>query len=412
MASRPKGKRQDGPDQARTVAGKNSNGAGSIYLDARGAYRATFIDPVSGKRRTVTAKTKAEVEARRAAAMATASESSPNGQLGPAPTMAELGAWWLHNVAAVQVRPATLHAYSKDVARIVGQLGETQVAALDTEAVTEFLAELRRNGRATGTIRNTRATLRQIAETAVDLGYLTANPVIRVRVPKGTAEERTVRRVLTVDEIHRLLEALDPARPYDAVISLLFTSGNRVSEVLGLAWSDLDLDAGTATVRRACTYSGGGVGTRLDSPKTASTAGVHHLAPSAVAALRARRVRQLSDRLAAGPAWEQLTYEGAEIDLCFTTVRGGLVARQHVSKALTDACIRAGIDPSGVGTHTGRRSTVTALYVAGVALDDVARHVGHSSPETTARYVSDLGDRPRDTASIAARLLDPAAGRD
>jgi hypothetical protein len=38
---------------------------------------------------------------------------------------------------------------------------------------------------------------------------------------------------------------------------------------------------------------------------------------------------------------------------------------------------------------------------------DVARHVGHTDPATTAGYVRDLGQRPRNTALKAAQLLDP-----
>lgn len=99
-----------------------------------------------------------------------------------------------------------------------------------------------------------------------------------------------------------LLGVLDGRNSLDAAVAILFTSGLRVSEVLGLAWSDLDLDAGTATVRRASTYTGGGVGQRLDAPKTERTAGIVYLAPVAVGLLRVRQAAQAVDRLAAGSA--------------------------------------------------------------------------------------------------------------
>jgi len=112
-------------------------------------------------------------------------------------------------------------------------------------------------------------------------------------------------------------------------------------------------------------------------------------------------------RLAAGLAWQTVIYEGSPVELVFATATGGLPLRQDLYSSVAGACERAGIDPTGVGTHTGRRSTVTALYVAGLPIDDVARHVGHSSTATTAGYVTDLGNRPRDTGAVAARLLDP-----
>lgn len=192
-------------------------------------------------------------------------------------------------------------------------------------------------------------------------------------------------------------------------MAILFTSGLRASEVLGLSWDDLDLDAGTARVRRAVTYSGGGVGLRIDRPKTARTGGVHHLAPTAVRLLERRRAAQAADRLAAGELWTDPTYEGEPLRLVFTTATGAPVLRQTLYKAVADLCAVADVDPARVGTHTGRRSVVTALYQAGLSLDDVARHVGHASTETTAGYVTDLGHRPRDVAERAAALLDPAA---
>lgn len=411
--ARPKGKRVSAGDESFTVAGKNANGEGSTYYRAdKGRWVATYRDPATSKTRTVMAATRADVEERRAERVAEVAAATPTGRLGPAPSVADLAGWWLDNVAAVSVRPSTLHTYRKDCARITEHLGALPLADLDTEAVRGFLAELRRQGLAASTTRNARTRLRQVAQQAVELGYLAGNPVLAVRGPKETAEERHRARTLTASEVQRLLGALDPSRPLDAAVALLFTSGIRVSEALGLAWDDLDLDAGTATIRRAATYTGGGLGARLDRPKTAGTAGVHHLAPSAVALLRARRTRQVAERLAAGPAWETVTYEGQPLELVFTTGTGALQVRQRVTKALHSACERAGIDPTGVATHTGRRSTVTALYVAGLALDDVARHVGHASPETTARYVQDLGTRPVDTARRAAELLDPAATTD
>lgn len=85
--------------------------------------------------------------------------------------------------------------------------------------------------------------------------------------------------------------------------------GNRASEVLGLAWDDIDFDAGTATIRRGSTYTRS-TGQRLDDPKSRNTAGVHFLPPTVVAALLAHRERQDIERATVGSAWVQQTYRG------------------------------------------------------------------------------------------------------
>jgi integrase len=409
MAKRPAGKRRIEADGTVTVAGKAANGQNSIYL-VGDTYRATYYDE-NGKRRTVSAPTKEKARQRRAERLAEMDATTPTGKLGDHPTVGTLVDWWLDDdVAAPKVRPATLVTYRKECARIVEHIGSVPLDDFDAEVVGTLLADLRRAGLAASTTRNVRTRLRQIAQQGVDLGYLRVNPVQRVPAPKAAAEERREKRVLDPDETRRLVAALDADRPLDAAVALLFTSGIRVSEALGLAWGDLDLDAGTAIIRRANTYTGQGVGARLDECKTTSTAGVHHLAPSAVALLRARRDRQMAEREHAGEDWEHLTYEGQPIELVFTTLTGGPQVRQRVTVAIRNACVRAGIDPTGVATHTGRRSVITGLYVSGVPLDDVARHVGHTESSTTAGYVTDLGTRPADTARAAAALFDPAVG--
>lgn len=78
-------------------------------------------------------------------------------------------------------------------------------------------------------------------------------------------------------------------------------------------------------------------------------------------------------------------------------------------KTIERAARSVGTDPTGLGTHSGRRTVITALYAdGGVDLADIARHVGHIDTATTAEYVRSLGNRPVDTARRAAELLDPS----
>lgn len=177
--------------------------------------------------------------------------------------------------------------------------------------------------------------------------------------------------------------------------------------MLGLAWDDLDLDAGTAHIRRAATHSAA-TGVTFGPTKTSSAQGLHHLAPIAVAQLRAHRAQQAAERLALGSAWPEHTYQGKPISPVFTNTAGGLVNRQTITKVIQRTAQRAGLDQTGLATHAGRRTVITAPYAeGGLDLTDVARHVGHSNQSTTAGYVKSLGQRPAATARRAAELLDP-----
>jgi integrase len=237
----------------------------------------------------------------------------------------------------------------------------------------------------------------------VNLGLISANPVDRVRPPKA---HTATRRALTASEA-RAVVAAAAGDLLGAAVALLFVQGWRVSEVLGLAWSDLDFDAGVATVSRACVYADG-VGMMLGPPKTEGAKGRHLLTPVVVELLRRRRRAQGEERLRAGGDWRRIDYDGQPIDLVFTTESGGLLLRQAVTKAVRTAAVTAGLDPTGLGTHAGRSTAITVLYAEeGLDLADVARHVGHANPSTTAGYVRHLGRRPQKTAEAASRLLDP-----
>lgn len=404
MPKRPSGKRLTLPDGTVRVRGKNANRDGSLYALPNGTWRATWYDR-DGKIRHVRGRTRAQVLERREQRIAEDLAGGPTA-FAKSTTVAELAAWWLENVAAQRVRPSSLGKYRDRVDRINAALGATPVALLRAEGVTAWLAQLSRDGLASGTVRDTRTVLRQILDHAVELDMVPTNVAARARGPKV---ERRAARALSVDDARKLLAAARADRLAGAVW-LLFVNGWRVSEVLGLAWEDLDLAAGTAHVRRAAVYVDG-EGMVLGPTKNTGARGLHRLAPGVVEVLRARRQAQAAEQLAAGPVWRTHEYDGRSVSLVFTTLDGGIVNRQAVSKAVKRCAVAAGIDPEGIGTHGGRRTVVTGLYAAeGVDLADIARHVGHADPGTTAGYVRDLGQRPARTAETAARLFDQPAG--
>jgi integrase len=320
-------------------------------------------------------------------------------------TVGGLADWWLHNVHRHAVRPSSWSKSRDRIRRIKKDLGELPVLDLDYRVVTEWQSRLART-LAPRTVRHHRQTLAQVVDEAVKMGALVGNPVrsvkpLRVTDSGGVALER--------DETRALLAAVADHR-LGAAVALLFLQGWRVSEVLGLAWEDVDLEVGTAVVRRASVYVDGR-GQELGPPKTEGARGEHWLMPTVVALLAKRRETQETER-AAAPVWQEIIYEGEPVSLVFTTPVGGLVLRQTVAKVMKQAGKTAGITAQ-LGTHAGRRTVVTTLFVDGdEALEDIARFVGHAKPSTTAGYVRRLGRRPQSVAERAARLLDDYGRRE
>ena len=382
MGRVPKGKRTTADDGSFTVNGKAANGEGSLYRERDGWWRATYRVPGESRSRRVRGRTREEALRRRAEALTKAIEEAPRSpsttMLSGATTVAELSAWWLRNVASMRVRSSSLGKYEDRVQRIVAWLGDVRIGQLRVEQVaawqTELLATL-----SPSTVADTRATFRTIVDEAITLELIKTNPVARVRPPVVRA---AARRALTAVEGRGLVAAAAEDR-LGAAVALLFVQGWRVSEVLGLAWGDVDLDARTAVVSRASVYADG-VGMMLGPPKTEGAKGQHHLTPVVVELLRRRRQAQLEERLRSGAGWQQHEYEGRAVELVFTTTTGGLLLRQAVTKAVRAAAVKAGVDPEGLGTHTGRSTAITVLYAEeGLDLADVARHVGHANPSTT-----------------------------
>lgn len=411
MPKPPKGKRVSGADGAYTVSGKAANGEGSLYRERDGVWRATYRVPGESHPRRVRGRTREEALRRRAEAMTKAVAAQPRSPTAatftPANTIAEFAAWWLKTIAAVRVRPSSLGKYEDRVERINAHLGDVRIGSLRAEQVATWQSELL-SGLAAKTVADTRATFHSVISEAVNLGLVAANAVDQVLPPKRTKSKK---RALSAAE-GRALVAAGAEDRLAAAIALLFIQGWRVSEVLGLAWSDLDLDAGTATVSRASVYVDG-VGMVLGPPKTEGAEGEHLLTPVVIELLRRRHDAQLEERRVAGEAWRGHTYEGRSVDLIFTTTTGGLLLRQAVAKAIAAAATRAGIDAKGLGTHAGRSTAITALYTEeGLDLADIARYVGHASAATTAGYVRHLGRRPAATANAASRLLDPSLPAD
>jgi integrase len=120
----------------------------------------------------------------------------------------------------------------------------------------------------------------------------------------------------------------------------------------------------------------------------------------------ARRQEDQAHERAVAPSWPTMSYEDESINLVFTTPGGGRVLRQTIAKVVKQAAKTAGI-AADLGTHAGRRTVVTTLFVEGdEALEDIARFVGHAKPSTTAGYVKRLGRRPQVVAKRAAAVLD------
>lgn len=206
-------------------------------------------------------------------------------------------------------------------------------------------------------------------------GLTSADPSRVVRPP---TPPRRLPKAISVEDVARILEAAGfaqtPAALRDrALLELLYATGARISEAVGLDVDDLDLEQATALLH------GKGGKTRLVP--------VGSLARSAVEAYLVR----------GRPA---LVAPGHGTPAAFCNTRGGRLSRQGAWAVLRAAVDRAGV-VGPVSPHTLRHSFATHLLDGGADVRVVQELLGHASVTTTQIYTLVTVDRLREVYADA-----------
>jgi integrase/recombinase XerD len=205
---------------------------------------------------------------------------------------------------------------------------------------------------------------------AVREGLAALDPAAAVRPP---ALPRRLPKALTIEEVERLLEAADfdqttLALRDRALLELLYASGARISEAVGLDLDELDLEAGAVRVRGK-----GGKERLVPVGRFARTA------------LDAYVVR----------ARPELLRRGKGTPALLLNARGGRLSRQAAWAVLQSVAEKAGL-AAAVSPHVLRHSFATHLLDGGADVRVVQELLGHASVTTTQVYTLVTVDRLRE----------------
>jgi integrase/recombinase XerD len=281
-----------------------------------------------------------------------------------------LAAFLDHLAVERGLSPNTVAAYRRDLsqadARIRKQQGHGLGEANATELV-DVLRSLREAGASSSTVARKLSALRMFFRFLVAEGLRPDEPTRLLESPRPW---RALPRYLTEAEIEALLAAPDPAAPRGlrdrAMLEVLYATGLRVSELVGLRHEDLNLDAAFVQVR--------GKGDR------------ERLVPLGDAATEAvRRFRNEGRAALLG---------GRGSDVLFPTSRGRPLSRQAFWKNLRRLAVVAGI-ATPFSPHTLRHSFATHLLEHGADLRTVQSLLGHANITTTQIYTHVSRERLR-----------------
>lgn len=304
---------------------------------------------------------------------------------------------WLDS-HTVEVKPRTLANYRYITARyVVPHIGALRLQAVLPATLTKLYRTLRESGGAKGqplsarTVDYVHAILRKALNDAVQVErLLPSNPAERAKRPRR--EVATRRDVWTPEQLRASLSRARNHRLY-AYFHVAAYSGARRGELLNLRWSSVDL----AAARMAIRGSAGVVnGTWIEGSTKSGHERVISLDPETVDVLRAHRVEQDRERVAAGSDW-------AAGDYVFTRGAGAHLYPDTVTQlvpkfiAAYNATAAEPLPPARL--HDLRHVHATVLLLAGVPAHVVADRLGHADPSITLRvYAHVLHD---DTVRVA-----------
>ncbi len=388
-------------------ASKRGNGEGTIrFNESRDRWEGRLtvgINP-AGKpiRRMVTGKTRSAV----VKSMRELREAADAGRT-PVRRDASVARYlehWLRDIVPGTVSSSTLVQYEEIVRLYINpHVGTKKLRTLAPADVTLMLRQLADAGLSANTQRLARSVLRRALRRAEQEGLVARNAAaIADGVKVGASQGRT----LTLDQARTLLAALDEERMGPAIVVAL-TLGLRRSELLGLAWDDVELEGErpTVTIRRSLKRIPK-VGLELSDTKTAGSRRRIHLPGPTVAVLRTHRARMRKERLKLGPAWPA-TVLGA--DLVFRSSTGTAVDPdnfRNTTYRITERVLTPeGAEPSPDyrwGPHELRHSAASLLIAQGVPLKVVSEVLGHSSIRITADVYGHLLD---DAGLVAADAM-------
>ncbi|MFG2638215.1 tyrosine-type recombinase/integrase [Streptomyces sp. NPDC048362] len=370
---------------------RNPNGAGSIWQRRDGRYEArVYVPQPDGtcKRKTVYGATWEECDTKR-------QELVRRDRQGiPTPTRsAKLSEWlpyWLAHYVEPRRKLSTYDKYETHVRLyLVPLLGTKRLESLSVADVRRFITRMQ-NAHTAATAKEAHRVLRTAITAAVREELITRNVASLVEPPR--VKQREI-RPWSLEETLTFLEAARRDPLYAAFV-LAVAMGLRRGELVGLRWTDVDLDNRVLHVRHQTQRRRGEL--YDDDPKSRRSR-VVPMPALCLAPLRWHRLRQREAFKRTGVAWSESGY-------VFATRNGRPVEPRNVYRSFTRVAADAGLRV--VRLHDARHGTATLLTAAGVAPRVIMEILGHSQISITMDvYTHVVQDTQREAISHMDRLL-------
>lgn len=350
----------------------------------RWLVRVESPDPLTGKRRRVTVgtfPTKREAEKQEAKAI---TERERGTLLNPdRTTVGELLDRYLETEVPRTVKPENRQEYDVIIRKhLKPALGAIHVRKLKVEQVDRLYADLQAAGYSSSLIKKCHLRLSAALRLAKRWNIVHENVCDAAEPPKIAYKAP---QVWTLDDVTAFLNEAaneDAKHPHWPYWLLLVETGARTSELLGVAWTDVDLERGTIRLGAQVVRLLKGTPIVKQDAKTEAGRRTIRLTAGTVAELRAHRTAWLERKLSSGePDWNPH-------NLVFCSASGKPLNARNMRRAFDRIVAASGVRP--ISPHGIRKTHITTTITNGANVKAVAARVGHRDITTTLRTYTAL----------------------
>ena len=275
----------------------------------------------------------------------------------------------------------SIAAYRRDLGKFKSFLDGKDLSEVVPEVITAFEVFLRQSNLSVSTVNRADSTLRSFFK-HLQQEYDVPNPTLEIVASKTT---RRLPKALTIAQILSMIDAAfskgDPVTLRDqAMLELLYSSGARVSELIGINMSDLSTVATADGEIATLKLRGKGSKERIVPLGSFATRAIDNYCVRVRPGLLAKNPKN-------NPA-------------LFLNSRGSRISRQSAWQIVLDAAAAAGISEH-VSPHVFRHSYATHLLDGGADIRVVQELLGHASVTTTQIYTLITIDKVRESYSMA-----------
>ena len=319
-------------------------------------YDVVFVDHNGKRRQRVGGSRWADAEALRKRLERELADGTYGNKLEEI-TFADFSKKWLEEYAELKVKPRTYADYEQVVQKHLNPFfGKMLLSNIKPGNIQEYVSRKAKENLSPRTVNKTITVLKMIMKRAVIWEYLKDNPA---RFTESLKEEKNEMEFLKPDEIRRFLSAASPE--YYPLFAAAVLTGCRQGELMGLRWSDVDLEQGVIYIRRTYHPQFG-----FGKPKTKMGERAIVISPELVNILQTHRQQQ----------------HGKARDLVFQNKAGGPINHQNMmTRQFYPTLELAGL--RRIRFHDLRHTYAALMISMGENIKFIQKQLGHASLITT-----------------------------